>query len=473
MNSLRAAREGRDLMIPRMDKRVRVKRFSRSHWTSLLAWVLGMTLLWTGLLSGCGGGGGGEDDDVEGGTIPANSTEYVVFAWNDLGMHCLNPTYDTAVLLPPYNTVWAQVVKRGNPPEVVTSGLTAEYRIIDNTYSYGKTDSYGGVFAQFWDNAMTLFGVSLAHDTGLNLEDPGIHNGLSGQMVLKGDHFQVNGIPVTPVNDSGAWSPYQVAEITVKSGQTIVAQTRATVPTSDEINCQRCHGSDAFNDILESHDEEEPGLNLQGMKPVLCATCHGSPALGQTGPGSSGKYLSEAIHGFHASKGAACLDCHPGATSKCNRSLAHTAPDGHCTICHGSMQQVANSIHTGSRTPWVDEPKCVMCHADVAGVDTGNTLYRNGWGHGNMYCASCHDSPHAMYPSREASDNYQPIQYQQSNKTIGSCGVCHDNSRGEGIEDFSEEHGGASGRPTACRVCHTVVPTNTLKWPHSYQWKNH
>lgn len=35
------------------------------------------------------------------------SGEYVLFAWNDLGMHCLNPTYNTAVILPPYNTVCA------------------------------------------------------------------------------------------------------------------------------------------------------------------------------------------------------------------------------------------------------------------------------------------------------------------------------------------------------------------------------
>jgi len=154
-----------------------------------------------GACSSEGPEGGGSGD------IPANSMEYVVFAWNDLGMHCLNPTYDAAVILPPYNTVWAQVIKRGNPPEIVTAGLTVEYRIVDNTYSYGKTDSYGGDFAQFWDNAQALFGVSLAHDKGLNLEDPGISNGLSGTMVLKGDHFQVNGIPVVPVNDAGVWNP--------------------------------------------------------------------------------------------------------------------------------------------------------------------------------------------------------------------------------------------------------------------------
>ncbi len=50
--------------------------------------------------------------------------EYSVFAWNDLGMHCLNPTYDKLVILPPYNNVMVQVVRRGNPPEIVTSGIT-------------------------------------------------------------------------------------------------------------------------------------------------------------------------------------------------------------------------------------------------------------------------------------------------------------------------------------------------------------
>jgi len=420
---------------------------------------------------GCGGGGDGEG----GGAIPATQKDYVVFAWNDLGMHCLNPTYDTAVLLPPYNTVWAQVVRRGDPPQIVTSGLTADYRILDNTYSDGKTDSYGGDFGQFWDNVQALFGVTLAPNTGLNLEDPEVHNGLSGQMLLKGDHFQVNGIPVTPVKDSGTWNPYQVAEITIKSGGTIVGQARATVPTSDEINCQRCHGDNAFQDILQTHDEDM-GTTLVASIPVLCAECHGSPALNTVGAGSSGMYLSQAIHGFHSDRGAACLDCHPGATTKCNRSLAHMGDagqlyDGNCKTCHGTMQQVALSIGNGSRTPWVDEPKCVTCHTGVPDLDTGDLLYRNDQGHGNLYCAVCHHSPHAMYPSREASDNWQPLHYQDSSKTIGSCGVCHENSRGEGSEEFDEEHAGPGGRPTACRVCHTQVSANTTAWPHAFRWR--
>jgi hypothetical protein len=403
--------------------------------------------------------------------IPANSNDYVVFAWNDLGMHCLNPTYDKAVILPPYNTVWAQVVKRGSPPQIVTAGLTAEYRIIDNTYSYGKTDNHGGNYGPFWDNCQALFGATLVHDQGLNLEDPAIHNGLSGALVLKGDHFQVNGIPVVPVNDTGVWDPYQVIEVTVKNGTAVIAQTRATVPTSNEINCARCHGTDAFADILTKHDQLH-GTTLVSSAPVLCANgaCHTSPALGQSGSGSSG-YLSAAIHGAHASRDAACLDCHPGVTTKCNRSLAHTDATGNCIACHGTLDQVASSIRTGGRIPWVEEPKCSTCHAGIPEVDTGGTLYRNAKGHGGVYCAGCHDSPHAMYPSREASDNYQPLRYQNSTETIGSCGTCHDNSRGEGSSEFGETHGGTGGKATACRVCHTSVPSNTGSWPHEFRWK--
>ncbi len=433
----------------------------------------------TFLLAACGSGGGGSNPaastpaaaPASGPVAGATSAQYVVFAWNDLGMHCLNPSYDTAVILPPYNTVWAQVVKRGNPPQVVTAGLTVEYRMLNNTTSSNK-----GAFGQFWQYVQRLFGVSLAPDTGLNLEDPAIHNGLAGTMLAKGDHFQVNGIPVTPIDDSNVSNPYQIVEVTVKDGNgTVVAGTRATVPTSDEINCAKCHNgnSNPFLDILQKHDTRE-GTNLVNQRPVLCASCHGSPVLGQSGRGSAGKYLSEAIHGFHANLGAACYDCHPGNTAKCNRSLAHTAGDGNCTNanCHGTMAAVATSVSNGIRIPWVNEPKCATCHTGVAEVDTGTTLYRNAIGHGGMYCAGCHGSPHAMVPSSQASDNYQALQYQGKAKSISSCGACHTGSKGDGLGEFLQKHG-SGGQASACNVCHTAVTTNdATKWPHRFQWKN-
>lgn len=146
-----------------------------------LARVVGVVAL--GCICACGGGGGGGDEGG-GGDLPAASRDVVVFAWNDLGMHCLNPTYDTAVILPPYNTVWAQVVRRGNPPEIVTTGITVEYRMVNNSTSQkSSTSPVTSDFRQFWTYALDLFGVDLVPDTGLNLKDPTVHNGLVSRLV--------------------------------------------------------------------------------------------------------------------------------------------------------------------------------------------------------------------------------------------------------------------------------------------------
>jgi hypothetical protein len=416
---------------------------------------------------------------VAGITPPPVTGNFVVFSWNDLGMHCLNPSYDTAVILPPYNTVWAEVINKAALPKNTTTGLTAEYGIVNNTYSYGK-----GNYGQFWDNVQKLFGTSLDHDKGLNLSDPSIHNGLSGKMASKSGHFQADGIPVTPVDDSLLWSPFQIAEITVKNSEgTQLAKTRNTVPTSDEINCGKCHGAtNTFQNILNTHDSIGKTA-LSSEKPVLCASCHGSPALGQVGPGYSGKYLSQAIHGYHSTKSALCYDCHPGATTQCNRSSAHTnnnASDGNCISCHGTLTEIASEMANGTKIPWVNEPKCAKCHnSAIPEVDTGTTLYRNAKGHGGLSCPTCHGSPHAMLPSREVSDNYLAIQfnkfYKSSNpRTIGSCKACHSTSKGE--DDFSEfdsTHGGTSPEvQMVCHICHTEIPSmDTAKWPHGFQWK--
>ena len=422
-------------------------------------------------------------------------TSYVVFAWNDLGMHCLNPSYDTAVILPPYNTVRAQVVLRGNKPTVVTSGLTLSYRLINNT------TSQKGTFAQFWTYALQLFGAAPVVDHGLNLDDPTVSNGLTGAMLAKNDvltgapYFIASGIPATPVNDgaSSPWNPFQVIEVTVKdsvSGVTL-AQTRATVPTSDEINCGKCHGNSSdptavFNNVLATHDAKI-GTNLIGSKPVRCSSCHASPVLGAPlKPGI--KYLSEAIHGFHSTLATPpnCYDCHPGAVTQCNRSTKHTAPDGNCTTCHGTLATVASSITSGARIPWASEPKCVTCHntnnaggSGVAQVDTGTVLYRNSVGHSGLFCTACHGSPHSMTPSNQASDNYQTIQYHQAvtgsprpAMTMGDCRVCHGTSRGGGsAAQFAGEHAFTS---SACTVCHTgfTNAANTANWPHQFQWKS-
>jgi hypothetical protein len=338
--------------------------------------------------------------------------------------------------------------------------------------------------------------VTRAADTGLGGLFGFSDQKLAGTFDWDGKTFRAEGIPVVPVYDDGTWSPYQQAIVTVKDSKgATLAETKAMVPTSDEIDCAKCHASggsisQTFEDVLTKHDAAM-GTRLTSSKPVLCASCHGSPALGSPDAGSSGKYLSAAIHGFHSGLSAqpSCYDCHPGAVTACSRSLAHSASDGNCASCHGTLATVASSIATFGRVPWANEPKCGDCHksgsvgtltavnaattSGIAQVDTGAALYRNSMGHGGIACSACHSSPHAMVPSREAKDNYQAITYQGKAVSIGSCAACHENSHGEGAAGFMEQHGGANPEErSACAVCHTSVPSGTTAlWPHSFQWK--
>lgn len=352
------------------------------------------------------------------------SPYYVVLAWNDLGMHCISPSFKDMAILPPYNNLMAQVVHRGDPPRVITSGVTLTYAVRN-----GSTQA-----SNFWQFAQPLFGANLAPGIGLT------GNGLSGRMVARGDHFEATGIPVLPVNDQGVWNAYQTAIITLRA-RTWHQTVPIVLPVSDELHCDKCHADngDAGPDIatgavetniLTIHDHNT-GTNLMAQRPVLCASCHASNALGTRGqPGRNS--LSLAIHDWHSSLEdmPGCYDCHPGPKTQCLRTaivgMSEVEGQGRepaCHQCHGDLKTFAIELAAG-REPWVEEPTCEQCHGHH--YDTGTTLYRNATGHGGLRCAACHNSPHAWYPSRLTVDNLQPLQHQRTLFSIGSnCTLCH------------------------------------------------
>jgi len=130
--------------------------------------------------------------------------QYKVLAWNDLGMHCYNRDFRDLAVLPPFNTLWAQVIKVGDPPQILTTGITVNYFFEDNTYSVGKSN--------FWTYDVGLFGVDLPDNVGLK------GKGLAGQMDAQSDHFIAEGIPLTEFRDSAPSIayPYQLATIVVR-----------------------------------------------------------------------------------------------------------------------------------------------------------------------------------------------------------------------------------------------------------------
>ena len=344
-------------------------------------------------------------------------TDVVVVGYNDLGMHCMNDDFSELLILPPFNTLHAQVIDRSeSDPHIIKENLTVRYSIPGNTHSADKTN--------FWKHADALFGVTLPPDVGLT------GNGLSGRMfATENDDWNVTGIPITPLDDNGRLNPYPLALITahLPNGQEI-GRTQAVVPVSQELSCNLCHqtpGISAERDILIAHDRLH-GTSLADNTPVLCAQCHADNALGLPGDPNLSN-LSLAIHGSHASRLAglnlavSCYACHPGVRTQCQRDV-HFLAGMTCHDCHGSETDVANP----ARNPWVDQPRCGDCHQrEGFEFEEPGKLFRESRGHKGIMCMTCHGSPHAVTPTTTQADNAQALRLQGNTGVLNDCSVCH------------------------------------------------
>ncbi len=244
--------------------------------------------------------------------------------------------------------------------------------------------------------------------------------------------FEAAGIPLTAFDDSGLENPYPLMRVQARrsSGGPVLATVDTVTPISGEANCQGCHSAssdggngaatvnltevaNAFDDdpqygqvpqaisieyasdinIIRLHDQKH-GTNLEDSTPVVCQTCHYTPALdlAQVGPRglenddtpgnpSNGrdqvknKSMSNVMHSHHAtvedtggnllfpdmpppvdSNGdlrdpvaannvlqQTCYQCHPGNRTDCLRGAM--ANGGMlCQDCHGNMTQVGDDF---------------------------------------------------------------------------------------------------------------------------------
>lgn len=350
------------------------------------------------------------------------TTPLVVLGANDLGMHCTQQDFSEFLILPPYNTVHAQVIDRtGEHPQIVKDGVIVAYAVPGNTRAADKTN--------WWTYDDELLGVDLAPDIGLT------GNGLAGEMMrMPAGDFAVTGIPITPIDDNGLENPFQLAMITVTQNGTEVARTQVVVPVSWEINCNLCHNEAGIStgvDILRAHDRLH-GTTLEQEQPVFCAGCHADPALGAPGDPDLPMF-SHAMHGAHASRMGLvdleddCYACHPGMRTQCQRDV-HYAEGLRCDDCHGGMEAVGDP----ARTPWADEPRCADCHARAGfQFEQAGTLYRDSVGHAGVHCYACHGSPHAITPTVTEPDNLQAVNLQGHAGVIDSCLVCHSRPEGD------------------------------------------
>ncbi|MDH3394233.1 MAG: cytochrome C, partial [Desulfobulbaceae bacterium] len=382
-------------------------------------------------------------------------SEYVLLAWADFGLHEVSDADHLFGLLPSANRLNAQLVRRGELPELIGSGVVITFR--------GSTDR----------NLPTGLLEKHREDILFTAELPGL----------------------LPYPQADQYQPYPIFSVEAhdeKTGATLAA-VKTVVPVATELGCKNCHGgpwqvddktgiSEATGrDILAAHDR----LNRTDLlakadsgKPAACRQCHADPRF--DAPGNPANLnLSAAIHGFHApfldnnNDAESCHLCHatsPNGSTRAFRGIHHEI-EMDCTNCHGNITdhslsllalerdagkteaarliaQLAPRSEIGidkikPRQPWLNEPDCLACHIEFGPPEKDssfnqwamqeNELYRNRTDESGMIrCAACHNGTHAIYPATNPyqadRDNLGPLQYQSTPYPMGgnkNCRVCH------------------------------------------------
>ena len=444
-----------------------------------------------------------------------------LLGWNDLGMHCMDGDTSIFSILPPFNTVRAQLVVGGQL--VGTGNYTVTYQAVAdptgsiNSTSIGKTD--------FWLHAQALFGANLAPDQGLaGFRMPGAANVPQAMAFLGSDPvWRAEGIPMTPYDDSGAMRPYPLLRLVARNPQgQVLASTDTVVPVSAEMACVSCHGSggnpaarppsgwvygapatDDRMNILKLHDERHLGqpiytaaLTAAGyapagllatavslQTPVLCARCHATNALGATGqPGVPA--MTVVMHRGHADARlpdgrrlddvqdrSSCYTCHPGAATRCLRGAMGKAigADGEslmsCQDCHGSMDQVGDPARVG----WLQEPNCQSCHTGDAVQNAGAIRFTN------VFDAPGHSrtTPNARFATEANVPQAGFSLYRFSSGHGGlECAACHGSPHAiwpsteanDNLQSTAAQ--GHKGTINECSACHSNLQDNQLVGPH-------
>jgi hypothetical protein len=457
-------------------------------------------------------------------TVAAKAQDWTVIGWNNLGMHCMDPDYSVFALLPPYNTLEAQVIDadghlvRAADGASVTYEATADPDGSRNSTSIGKTN--------FWDFAPALFGVALPPDVGLagaampgadNVPQPlGFH--------AEDDAFRAEGIPITPHDDAGNVNSYPLMHVVARDADgSIRASTDVVLPVSEELNCRACHISDGSLaaqpaegwvhdpdperdtrlNILLLHDDRNlanptydaalatAGYDAAGLyatatagHPILCARCHLTNAL--PGSGIVGiSPLTQAVHRRMAlvldpltgallddvNNRSACYRCHPGSVTRCLRGAmgAAVAADGtlaiQCQSCHGSMRDLAATGRTG----WLDEPNCQSCHTGTAVNNNGQIRY--------LTVFDSDGTPRQAIDQTFATTADTPAPgFSLFRYSIGHgglrCEACHGPTHAEypslqaNDNLQSEQLQGHVGVLADCTACHATTPSTVDGGPH-------
>ncbi|MDJ0786887.1 MAG: PKD domain-containing protein [Myxococcota bacterium] len=329
------------------------------------------------------------------GEAGAGDGDHVVLAWNDLGMHCADLGSDPFSILPPFNTLNAQAIRRGSVGSTrprLLDGSEAELLYSaasnpDDPVGPGSINSTAQNFpvgarvedailakTDFWDArpggtiASLLFpGLDPLPDEGLqtlaNADHGRFMPGIGAPYVENQPQefsefeegkgwFTAQGIPITHIDDAGRRNSYPLMRVqaTRPGSGAVVATVDAVVPVSSEVDCRDCHALGAVG--------ADPDARTAGPDFVAPA----SPSRRDTE--SAAKLNILRLHDFN----------HAGVAG----NLEGGSPDL-CASCHGSA--ALSSVGGPAGDPAVSSMSRAMHeYHGLLQVDGQGELLRDGTG---------------------------------------------------------------------------------------------
>lgn len=410
-----------------------------------------------------------------------------VLVANDLGMHCADLDSRIASILPPFNVLHAQVLKMGARPVLMSkAGASVFYAAASNPTDPAlanapvlaangnpfKSNAGGKIvatYAPLYPPGLlaTFFPATSTRKGDLGLPVPDLAQLYLGNGALSFNQAtmpsvtasafdKTSGVPVTfqtkPYVANTA-QPFRVFDASwpmftklpfgyvAPNVNWFAAEGIPMAPSADpaygtvlpwvseewaaDVNIVRLHDRKHGTKLFTGYN----AVTGIALRPVLCQTCHYSPALdlAQGGP-QSGNGLEQTLHEtmsrvMHNNHGllqvngtplfplmpppddprrsatpgagpdnaftesvlqATCYQCHPGQRTKCLRGTMFSNAGSVCQDCHGQMTQVGNDFSRKQpgggfqvagdfytnpatpRVPWANEPGCGSCHTGDA-----------------------------------------------------------------------------------------------------------
>lgn len=357
-------------------------------------------------------------------------SEYLLLAWNGLGMRTFSDAGRFLSVMPPGNNFFAQLLKRDSFPELISEGVVLEYSLQEGFEN-------PAAHLRYWETMIPTFHLDREPNQGLRGNFPKGEMYYSEAMGL----WTIDMVPVSPYAEDGSVLPYPLLTVRAKDAESgeLLAETQAVAPASTEMGCKNCHGGEwrmpedagdgekqgvmgfvdaTAADILAMHDKRSGTKLLKEAlwnHPKPCQYCH--PDAGMTRYRGDAKRLSlsASIHGFHApylkGRGAeACDACHASSPMGATRMLRglHNEMALTCTDCHGEMadhalallkaeeergnrkaatlmqglvpETAASVEEIAPRQAWLQEPDCLSCHVlEGAGGEVVDMSGFNKW----------------------------------------------------------------------------------------------